>query len=99
MEAIKEAWQEWGAIYDIMEPYPGESDLDVDGALKTKDYSPQEMVRSAENFYVSLGMDRLPDTFWTRSQFVAPQDRDVVCHASAWGLDGGNDLRIKMCIK
>jgi len=31
--------------------------------------------------------------------FSAPADRDVVCHASAWGLDGGNDLRIKMCIK
>ena len=91
--------QEWGFIYDIMEPYPGESDLDVDATLKTKDYSPQEMVRSAENFYVSLGMDRLPDTFWTRSQFTKPQDREVVCHASAWGLDGGNDLRIKMCIK
>lgn len=91
--------QEWGFIYDIMEPYPGVSDLDVDSALKTKDYSPQEMVRSAENFYVSLGMDRLPDTFWERSQFSKPQDRDVVCHASAWGLDGGNDLRIKMCIK
>jgi peptidyl-dipeptidase A len=90
--------QEWGAIYDMMEPYPGESDLDVDTTLKTKDYSPQEMVRSAENFYVSLGMDRLPDTFWTRSQFTKPRDRDVVCHASAWGLDGGNDLRIKMCI-
>jgi len=57
------------------------------------------MVRSAESFYVSLGMDRLPDTFWERSQFSKPQDREVVCHASAWGLDGGNDLRIKMCIK
>jgi len=57
------------------------------------------MVRSAEDFYVSLGMDRLPDTFWTRSQFTKPRDREVVCHASAWGLDGGNDLRIKMCIK
>jgi peptidyl-dipeptidase A len=91
--------QEWGFIYDIMEPYPGESDLDVDTTLQTKDYSPQEMVRSAENFYVSLGMDRLPDTFWARSQFTKPQDREVVCHASAWGLDGGNDLRIKMCIK
>ncbi|MDH5261684.1 MAG: M2 family metallopeptidase, partial [Gammaproteobacteria bacterium] len=91
--------QEWGFIYDIMEPYPGVSDLDVDSTLKAKDYSPQEMVRSAENFYVSLGMDRLPDTFWTRSQFTKPQDREVVCHASAWGLDGGNDLRIKMCIK
>ncbi len=91
--------QEWGAIYDIMEPYPGASDLDVDAALKTKNYSPQEMVRSAENFYVSLGMDRLPDTFWERSQFVKPQDREVVCHASAWGMHGGEDLRIKMCIK
>lgn len=91
--------QEWGFIYDIMEPYPGVSDLDVDSTLETKDYSPQEMVRSAENFYVSLGMDRLPDTFWERSQFSKPRDREVVCHASAWGLDGGNDLRIKMCIK
>ncbi len=91
--------QEWAAIYDIMEPYPGVGDIDVDTKLKTKDYSPQEMVRSAENFYVSLGMPRLPDTFWERSQFSKPRDRDVVCHASAWGLDGGNDLRIKMCIK
>jgi peptidyl-dipeptidase A len=91
--------QQWGFIYDIMEPYPGVSDLDVDTTLKTKNYSPQEMVRSAENFYVSLGMPRLPETFWERSQFTKPQDREVVCHASAWGLDGGNDLRIKMCIK
>jgi peptidyl-dipeptidase A len=91
--------QEWGFIYDIMEPYPGVSDLDVDSTLKKKNYSPQEMVRSAENFYVSLGMDRLPETFWERSQFSKPRDREVVCHASAWGLDGGDDLRIKMCIK
>ena len=91
--------QSWGFIYDLMEPYAGVSDLDVDSTLKTKDYSPQEMVRSAENFYASLGMPRLPDTFWERSQFSKPADREVVCHASAWGLDGGNDLRIKMCIK
>ena len=91
--------QEWSAIYDLLEPYPGISDLDVDSTLTTKDYSPQEMVRSAESFYVSLGMPRLPDTFWTRSQFTKPQDREVQCHASAWGLDGGNDLRIKMCIQ
>jgi len=90
--------QEWGTIYDMLEPYPGVSDLDVNATLKKKDYSPQEMVRSAEGFYVSMGMPRLPDTFWERSMFTKPQDRDVVCHASAWGLDGGNDLRIKMCI-
>ena len=91
--------QEWAPIFDLLEPYPGVGDVDVDSTLKTKNYSPQEMVRSAESFYVSLGMPRLPDTFWERSQFTKPQDREVVCHASAWGLDGGNDLRIKMCIK
>ena len=91
--------QGWSFIYDILEPYPGAAALDVDSTLKTKNYSPQEMVRSAESFYVSLGMERLPDTFWARSQFVKPVDRDVVCHASAWNMDWEDDLRIKMCIK
>jgi len=91
--------QQWSAIYELLEPYPGVGDLDVDSVLQTKNYSPQEMVRSAESFYVSLGMDRLPDTFWERSLFSQPADRDVVCHASAWDLDAEDDLRIKMCIK
>jgi peptidyl-dipeptidase A len=91
--------QEWGYLYDIMEPYPGVADFNVDKTLQAENYSPQQMVRSAESFYVSLGMPRLPDTFWERSMFVKPADREVVCHASAWGLDGGKDLRIKMCIK
>ena len=91
--------QTWDFLYDMMEPYPGAADFDVDSTLKKKNFSPQEMTRSAESFYVSLGMHRLPDTFWERSMFTRPADRDVVCHASAWGLDGGNDLRIKMCIR
>ena len=80
--------QTWGFLYDLMEPYAGIADFDVDSTLKTKNYSPQEMTRNAESFYVSLGMPRLPDTFWERSQFTKPADRDVVCHASAWNLDG-----------
>jgi peptidyl-dipeptidase A len=90
--------QEWSNIYDLLEPYEGVADLDIDSALIEQDYSPQDMVRSAEQFYVSLGMPALPETFWERSLFTKPADRDVVCHASAWGLDGGKDLRIKMCI-
>jgi peptidyl-dipeptidase A len=91
--------QTWGNIYDLLEPYPGVADLDVTAALVEQEFLPQDMVRSAESFYVSLGLDPLPETFWERSQFSKPRDRDVQCHASAWGLDGGNDLRIKMCIK
>jgi peptidyl-dipeptidase A len=51
-----------------------------------------------ERFYTSLGFDKLPDTFWTRSLFVKPADHAAVCHASAWDIDAVNDLRIKMCI-
>ena len=90
--------QSWNNIYDLLEPYAGVADLDVDNALIAQGYTPQTMVRSAEQFYVSLGLPPLPATFWERSIFTKPRDRDIVCHASAWGLNGGEDLRIKMCI-
>ncbi|KFN44787.1 M2 family metallopeptidase [Arenimonas oryziterrae] len=57
------------------------------------------MVREAESFYVSLGMPKLPDSFWDKAQFIQPRDRDVVCHASAWPMTMDGDVRIKMCIK
>ncbi len=90
--------QEWANIYPLLQPYEGVSDLDVDGALKAQHYTAEQMVESAESFYTSLGLPELPDTFWERSLFRKPPARDVVCHASAWGMNGGKDLRIKMCI-
>ena len=57
------------------------------------------MAKYAEGFYTSLGMQPLPATFWERSLFTKPQDREVVCHASAWSLDQQEDVRIKMCIR
>ncbi len=92
--------QEWGNIYDIVAP-PGSGDLgyDIGDLLKAKNYGHIEMVKAGENFYSSIGMEPLPATFWTRSQFVKPADREVVCHASAWDLDDKDDIRIKMCIK
>nr|WP_246505397.1 M2 family metallopeptidase [Coralloluteibacterium stylophorae] len=59
----------------------------------------REMTERAEDFYVSLGMPELPESFWVRSQLVKPRDRDVVCHASAWSMDFADDVRIKMCIR
>ena len=59
-----------------------------------------DMTRIAEDFYTSLGMPKLPDSFWAKSMLVQPRDRDVVCHASAWDLDLKNgDVRIKQCIE
>jgi peptidyl-dipeptidase A len=57
------------------------------------------MVKYGEGFFKSLGFDPLPDTFWKRSLFVKPKDREVVCHASAWNVDTLEDLRLKVCIQ
>ncbi|MDZ7587764.1 MAG: M2 family metallopeptidase [Parasphingorhabdus sp.] len=92
--------QEWGNIYDIVAPKgAGDLGFDVGDLLKAKDYDPIKMVKAGENFYSSLGMAPLPETFYQRSMFVKPADREVVCHASAWNIDNKDDIRIKMCIK
>jgi peptidyl-dipeptidase A len=91
--------QHWGEIYPLVEPYPGATDLDVTAALKKQNYDPVRITQSAENFYVSLGFPKLPASFWERSLLAKPRDRDVQCHASAWNMDGGEDVRIKQCIE
>ncbi len=92
--------QEWAEIYDLVAP-PGTGELgfDIGALLEEKNIDEQGMVKIGEGFFSSLGFAPLPETFWTRSQFLKPQDREVVCHASAWDVDQVDDLRIKMCIK
>ncbi|PAX09486.1 M2 family metallopeptidase [Sphingomonas lenta] len=92
--------QEWGNIYDVVAPAgAGELGFDTGELLKAKGYDPTKMVKAGEQFYTSLGLAGLPETFWQRSQIVKPADREVICHASAWNLDNKDDLRIKMCTK
>ncbi len=91
--------QQWDAVYDILEPYPGQGSLDVDKKLVQKKYDAKKMVKLGESFFTSLGLDPLPPSFWERSLFTRPKDREVVCHASAWDVSWNNDLRIKMCIE
>ena len=130
--------QDWGNLWDILQPYPGAGSLDVTGTLERQyregyaarivnapdasDVVPaadrneeaeraaqldiaRKMTERAQDFYTSLGMPRLPEAYWTNSQFIKPRDRDVVCHASAWDMNMGGedgkspDVRTKMCIK
>ncbi|MEX0900734.1 MAG: M2 family metallopeptidase [Gammaproteobacteria bacterium] len=91
--------QSWDNLYPLLEPYQGVSDLDVDAALEAQDYDATRMTKLAEDFFVSLGMERLPASFWERSMFTKPRDREVQCHASAWDIDLQGDVRIKMCIE
>jgi peptidyl-dipeptidase A len=90
--------QDWSNIYDIVAPAGEKPAFSLTDNLKAKKTDPVEMVRIGERFFSSLGFAPLPKTFWERSMFVKPRDREVVCHASAWDIDSVEDLRIKMCI-
>ena len=90
--------QSWDNLYPILKPAGLEKGEDLTALLEERKTSAVEMTRYAEGFYTSLGMRKLPETFWERSLLTKPRDREVVCHASAWDLDGKDDVRVKMCI-
>src|SRR5262249_37467089 len=90
--------QDWSNIYPLLAPPNADPGFSLSDILKARKMPAAEMVRRGEHFYVSIGFAPLPQTFWDRSMFVRPRDRDVVCHASAWNVDGVEDLRIKACL-
>ncbi|HZS05570.1 MAG TPA: M2 family metallopeptidase [Blastocatellia bacterium] len=90
--------QQWNNIYDLLKPPTGDPGYDLTKILQERKTDAKGMVKYGEAFFTSLGLPALPDTFWQRSLFLRPQDREVVCHASAWDIDNKDDVRIKMCI-
>ncbi|HET9838114.1 MAG TPA: M2 family metallopeptidase [Candidatus Angelobacter sp.] len=99
--------QEWGNVYPLVAPANQSQGYDLTKQLEKQGLgsgpatleNAKKVVKYGENFFMSLGFPALPETFWERSLFVKPQDRDVVCHASAWDVDSKQDLRLKMCIE
>lgn len=87
----------WGQDWTAMVNVEG---LDIDAALKDK--TPEWIVRQGEEFYVSLGFPKLPQSFWDKSSlYPLPKDAKFKKnnHASAWHLDLENDLRSLMSVE
>jgi peptidyl-dipeptidase A len=85
--------QDWSAMVDV-------EGLDIDAALKDKD--PEWIVKEGEDFFVSIGFDPLPKSFYEKSSmYPAPKDADYKKnnHASAWHMNLENDLRCLMSIE
>ncbi len=91
--------QDWSNVYSVVAPANADQGFNLTDILKKRKTTPVEMVKIGERFYTSLGFAPLPQSFWQRSLFTKPRDREVVCHASAWDIDNLEDLRIKMCIE
>jgi peptidyl-dipeptidase A len=67
-----------------------------------KGASPESIVKSGENFYVSLGFPRLPPSFWEKSDlYPVPPGvaRKKNAHASAWHVDYDHDVRSLMSVE
>lgn len=89
--------QGWENIYDLVKPFPSVEDLDLDKYLVEQKYTPRRIFTEAERFFNSMGLFKMTPTFWENSMIEKPENRSVVCHASASDFNNGFDYRIKMC--
>ncbi|KAK2820760.1 hypothetical protein Q5P01_023719 [Channa striata] len=89
--------QTWNNIYNMMIPFPDKPNLDVTDEMVRQGYNATHMFRVAEEFFTSLGLEKMPQEFWDESMLVKPAGREVVCHASAWDFYNRKDFRIKQC--
>lgn len=86
--------QNWAALQPtLILPF---TTFDLDQAIKVKNWSAQDMVRRAEDFYVSLGLEAMTDKFWKNSFFEQSNNLSK-CHGSAANMYDGDDFRMIVC--
>jgi len=92
--------QSWSNIADILKPYPNKPSINVTGEMIKQGWTPTKMFQKADDFFQSMGLDPMPEKFWTGSILEKPDDgRELTCHASAWDFYNGEDFRIKQCTR
>jgi len=89
--------QDWLSLYSTVEPYAGKVRPDATPGIIAKGWNASDMFHVADKFFTDLGLIPMPDEFWDKTMYVKPDDREVVCHASAWDFYNRKDFRIKMC--
>lgn len=89
--------QSWGNIASFTLPYTDVEDIDITSEMVKQNYTALKMFKTAEDFFVSINLTAMPESFWEKSILVKPTDRELVCHASAWDFYNGKDFRIKQC--
>ncbi len=87
---------QWGQDWNAMVSVEG---FDLDGVLKAK--SAEWIMEQGERFYLSVGFDKLPQSFWDLSSlYPLPPGTEYKKnnHASAWHMDLQNDVRSLMSV-
>lgn len=100
MHLLGNIWGQKFELGDKLKPYKNALKLDIGPELLRQGFTPRKLFESAENFFMSLNMTKMPDTFWKNSILEKPNDgRDIICHASAWDFLINDDVRIKQCTR
>uniref|UniRef100_A0A8C6WZ25 Angiotensin-converting enzyme n=1 Tax=Neogobius melanostomus TaxID=47308 RepID=A0A8C6WZ25_9GOBI len=89
----------WTNLYPLSTPYPDRPDIDVTKTMVEQGWPEEQFFKEAEKFFMSVGLYKMFDNFWTNSMFTKPEDKRVVCHPTAWDMSNREDFRIKMCTK
>ena len=53
--------QTWTNLATLLRPYPSKPSIDVSQAMKDQGWTPKKMFQKAEAFFISLGLDPMPD--------------------------------------
>ncbi|KAJ4443860.1 hypothetical protein ANN_05647 [Periplaneta americana] len=86
--------QDWGALLDLLLPGRAPS---LTAALRLRNYTATDMVRRAEDFYTSLGLEPMTPSFWKHSQIERPRNSSGTCHGTAANMFRPGDFRMLLC--
>ncbi len=82
--------QNWENIFDAVKPFSNVDNFDVTETMKRQNYTVEKIFRLAESFFVSIGLYKMPESFWKKSVIKKLKRKEMVCHASAWDFSVGD---------
>ncbi|XP_037709242.1 angiotensin-converting enzyme [Drosophila subpulchrella] len=99
MHLLGNMWaQQWSEIAEIVSPFPEKPTVDISHEMQKQGYTALKMFQIADDFFTSMNLTKLPQSYWDKSIIEKPTDgRDIVCHASAWDFYLIDDVRSKQC--
>lgn len=76
--------QNWVHLYERTKPFLNGSSFNVTDKIALM--TVKEMFEKSDDFYKSLGLPSSEMSYGEKAMIEKPLDREVQCHASAWGL-------------
>ncbi|CAH1642953.1 unnamed protein product [Spodoptera littoralis] len=85
--------QNWEPLADLLLP----RNIDLDENIRKLNWTVLHMAKRAEDFYQSLGLPAMTDTFWRESVFSRENNSDARCHGTAADMFQDGDFRLLYC--